>query len=982
LSLNSLIPKTTLINLEALSVLLIDCIAEWRNAETEDSRLAVEAKVISLIEKVIELDFEFEQVVQGSHLELNELETFYNEYFYIVRANLVRLQSIIRLFIAHSNTRQFITHQLTGRLKRIQQKQASLDIWKEDSKFAYAERFLNFDNLTTESNNLPLCNVDNKQGVLTLPQASVSEVKIKNIVIGGKSNGRPGNSDSDISNNQNPLALLASSGQFEYERLDSGPCILQLVCELSQVDIVNSVSIEPSLIGGAIDFEIRDIVFNKNSLESISIFDLVEKDLDKDFFNVSSLSKDSEWKITHLPVQAKSITFLFSTTSSSIIETATGSRERFGISLKSIKLNKVAYGDKGGIVSKQVSLPDNLFAGISFLDLYPKNSQLFTSDIEVSVDSGQTWQKDRNSSPEIGSTFLLNGIQNSLMWRLNIARNPEAFLNVKSLMAKDLDIFLFDSLLRTGSRENSPLEIKLPDTIESNVVFAMQPKILARGKKDSAIKLSEGKDQEIQVVLPITFEKERHINSFRVFVNNVEYTYSGSTPGALQYALSDDNHEILFDDSVKLNSEIKILLNKENLFFRETSDGFVAETDFVFDPDKSAIELEFVSKKKQLYNQILPQDEKLVKLEANTIDDSTFNIISDTGVALTPVSNRDDVISTANSYYLRPSDGFLELNSVTGVNKYKVVYSAQEKKTIAAKDFELALVHGKPQAIVIPKDKFVSDEKTETIGSLMDRYPELSSLSIDSLRTRTSYFANSTNNKQLSYPMVIPGSVTVSVDLFTNSLTPIEVPHIDGRTEFLGLIEMKDEETVSISSGGNNYVEFSLSAGEYFYHDMEVYFEDSTSFADEQDTRAEVLAGSVGDYHIDDAGLVTVNVGVGNVLPSGIKISYFYQDPTFSKVNKYSINYRKGLLFAGSNLNQSATINYKSASYVASYNLANILESVYDSKTNIISVKTETLHPVNNLVKIVWSKTKSESSLKEIENYFSPIVNIVGFRMN
>jgi hypothetical protein len=195
---------------------------------------------------------------------------------------------------------------------------------------------------------------------------------------------------------------------------------------------------------------------------------------------------------------------------------------------------------------------------------------------------------------------------------------------------------------------------------------------------------------------------------------------------------------------------------------------------------------------------------------------------------------------------------------------------------------------------------------------------------------------------------------------------------------------MEHEKTIALTpSGVNDYVEFNLSAGALWYGGFAVIFSDATTFSSKLGSRAAVLSGSVGDYFISPAGRVTVNVGIGNTLEEDIEIYYYYRDGSFDPVNKYSVDYERGILYTHSDLFTGATISYRASAYKISYDIGHGIEGVsYSPNGNVVQVRTESLLPINNLVKVIWTKAPPASDLIQLQRYFTPLIYLVAFRFN
>ena len=162
--------------------------------------------------------------------------------------------------------------------------------------------------------------------------------------------------------------------------------------------------------------------------------------------------------------------------------------------------------------------------------------------------------------------------------------------------------------------------------------------------------------------------------------------------------------------------------------------------------------------------------------------------------------------------------------------------------------------------------------------------------------------------------------------------------------------------------------------------DLGVIFSNNSVFANKVSTLAAVGTTQY-NYMITEAGVVHVNVGANQTLPNDIRLSYYYKDPTFDASNKYSVDYKNGILWSNTDLNDAATIQYKVSYCSISYDIANkIVESEYDGEKNLVTFSTENLHHMNPIVKVFWSKKVDTSSKTLLKDYFSPIIDLVAFR--
>jgi hypothetical protein len=239
-------------------------------------------------------------------------------------------------------------------------------------------------------------------------------------------------------------------------------------------------------------------------------------------------------------------------------------------------------------------------------------------------------------------------------------------------------------------------------------------------------------------------------------------------------------------------------------------------------------------------------------------------------------------------------------------------------------------------------------------------------------------FTGSTTAKQLSYENIVQGTVKVSGLFADTTVEAKEVVYIDGHSEFLGLIAMTAETTQETVATGST-VQFTLNAGALVWLDTGVSFSDSTVFA--------TLVGSVGavngtgKYFIEPTtGVVTVWVGPAGTLSGGIEITYLYRDANFNPLNTYSVEYRRGCLYSSTAMQSTGEITYKAADILCRYDVAVPVPSNYDPKSNTIEVRTDTLNPLNSLVKTIWVKDNGLPTLESLAPYYSPLLTKLEFR--
>jgi len=995
MSLNSTIGQTYLAETQALLSLLERYIPSWQGASTLEQRLLVEADAVATFERLSKLDLYMDSVAPGVHPDINDLGRVYSDYEFMLRLNSAKMNTLSTQFLKRFNSQQIALLELTGMMKRIRQKRAALSLWTRDSaKYVLAEHFLNFDALDSRFTSVSEADVDTNQGVLTLPILSKTKLVPKTARIGADSNGQPGNSDEEVQTNNNAPTFAVNGDPvnwFEYERMDVGPADLTLTVEFSQAKIINHLTIEPVNLGLSMPFDIVDITFNTSGSLETSIHDLVSSEFDPDFFTVKSIGNDSAWILSFLPIQASVVSFKFRQRQGYTINTTSTDnravqRKRFAIAIKDISLYQIEYDRSGGMNSKVLNIPGGLYGALPFADVWPQNRSFFTDWLEVSTDGGSSWKASSLplSTNDEPSNVLMDGSEKTFMWRLSLERNDTAFANLTSFTETVDPLLTTKSSLRTVNRNQSPVNIPLSEIPMDGRVFAIQPRVARRGDRYRGIYVGRGGGQSVSFELPFSLKNSAlDIDDLRVFVARREYerALDNTIIASNEWALSDDFREIFFGSALPDGSEIRVVFNEELLTLEERSDGYYHTMNLLFDPDKENIEVKYLPRDASRVIVVLPRNKVVIPFEHKYLLSDDFTLTSTSGTAYTEVLTKADVLaSVAAEYYVDYVNGVLYLAAELGSEIVRATYIHQTEVALSSDRFDVVIENNVPTGIRIGKTGFEAQEKAETVGSSVSSHI--------SIRTgvygpRADPFTGAADAKTLTYDCVIKGTLSVTDDLVNTTTVPEEVDFIDGHTEFLGLIPMTSEKTVAIESGTNTWVSFSLSARSLWHYDMSVVFSNSVVFGNELVYSSNVKVGSVGDYSVSLDGTVVVNIGVGGILQSGIPISYFYRNSSFDPANKYSVDYKNGVLYTHTDMNDDAIINYRAGCYKASYDIAREIDTYsYDTTTNVVSVRTEGLFSINNLVKVIWTEAPVTSELLELKRFFSPLVNVLAFRMN
>jgi len=995
MSINSLLSRKYLPELAGYRILLQAFAAQWNLANTLSERIEIEADTFSTFRKLLDLSYELESVTQFAHPVVGDFVDDQDRASQFLVANITKLKALTQMYLELYNNQQLALLELTGRLRRAKQKKAVLALWDDNLfKHVVAEGFLNLDKLNTAHGTGSRCWVDTMQGVLTLPKISSSKKIPHKIKIAASSNGQPGNSDEDITtNNIRPSFMLDGNPDtwFEYEKLDTGPLTLSVFCEFSMPTIINEFIIAPAALGTGVSFEIVDVLFNAGGEQELSLRDLVRGTVPEEFWTVKTVGNDIQWAVTFLPVKCQEVVVKLKQEHSYIIRSLTRDmrsveRSRYSIGIKNLYFNQAKYQPSGGIGSVEDKLPRNLFACSSHADVFPGSASLFKAALDVSFDGGESWKTDVLGIPSSeGTSVVLNGNEESYMWRLQLSRNDDAFRLVNSYTEDDI-AYDTDSIVRGVSKLFSPARIPLVDQPYNNEVFVLQPNLLTRASKmrDAIVLGRNGSSPSATLPFPIDIiEEDIDPDEIHIWVNGLEWerVSDENSLGNGKYMFREKYTEVTFIGGLDPNSTIKASMDPERMLLTEKSDGYYHEMEHLFDATKERIRIEGLNSSISNKTMVLPRGVSRIDLGHRNIIDGSIVFL---GLTLTKVNDRASLTSS-NTYFLDTVNGILHLyEGLTAGQVVTVKFQYQGTNKVGNNSFDLIMDGVRPLGVRIAKDALVAETLTDIVediagGQFLDLIDVRTGLGV----VRPSSFAGSNRALALSRDYIVRGSVVVSPGLFgysANTKAPSEVSYINGYAEFLGLLQMENEVTAETAAGASNKVVFTVAAGAAYHSNLDITFSNTTIFNNKKNSASDVLG--TGDWHIDNGtGSITVWVETGKTLPGGINLYYYYRDPDFDSANLFSVDYKRGIFYSSEDMVDSGKISYKASNYMVEYQIgAEVNAYTYDPSSNVVTVTTEGLSDLNSTVKIIWAESPIATSLEEMREYFSPLVSTIALR--
>lgn len=608
MSVNTLIEARHLPELKAFGQILQGYLARWEAARTVEERLTVEAQGVAVFEDLLKLAEKIDEVSPAQHPSSQDFAKRFAREGNLGAINAAKLSTIVRKYLDYFNNQNIAILELIGSLKRAKQKKAVLNLWdRSESKWLLAESFLNYDNLDTSFTAGQQAAVRVIQGALTLPIESSVKILPRKVLISSTSNGFPGNSDTDIqTNNSNPVFMLDGKPDtwFEYERMDSGPLTLSLVCDFNTESILNGLLIRPVSLLSGIDFQIDDVIFN-TSKGAKSLRDLVPDFLPESFWTVRNIGNDIFWETVFMPVVCKSLVIKLKQETEHSVKVSTSdrrevSRTRYAIGIKNLEFYQHRYKSSGGINSVSHNVPAGLYGLATSVEIFPKTNKLYDVDFRVSTDAGADWSDDILSFPQAKSTSVaLDGTPGSIIWRLTLERTNPAFENATSFTDEEIFHELRVSLSAV-SKLVSPMRAQLREKPFNKEVYVLQPKVgrmTDSNRKAVLLGIASGGTQTFNLpdsLLNLGLDYE----NLKVYVNNniwqrvdnltdLELPVSSLYDG--KYMLSEAQDQILLPNYLAGGSTVKYSFNEERMLFSERSDGYYYKMPRLFDPDKNNI---------------------------------------------------------------------------------------------------------------------------------------------------------------------------------------------------------------------------------------------------------------------------------------------------------------------------------------------------------------------------------------------------------
>ena len=863
----------------------------------------------------------------------NDLIKYYNLYKNILEAKKLAIQS---------------------KSKEIKQKLESLDSFSLAKKFSFKENFENMYYLSFNRIISTSLEVDTKANVVTLPVEEQLALDVRKIFIGSNSVGVAGN----FYNGQNKFVynLLNEfdDNGFEFFKVGTGPLKLILVFDLLANQILNQVDIVRNIDFNASNLSVKDITyFNDNKIVKIqSLIDTKYQSLDfKGATNKTTLS------IKHLPVYASKVKIEFVVSEYSFFN----EEKMYSLYLKSIKFLRNKYSNKGELNSSNITLRDNLFLVNAKMNSFPRKNSSIDTQLSLSIDTSGSFEQVTLDDNNVSSHIFLDGEAVDLNYKLNIEKNNN-ILEVLNPYEQENYFINPKTTQKIFSKETSPNLYAFTKDIKDNSLRIFQPKLAIRSSEleDQVILGSTSNNGVSLFVLPLNVNLLNiDIDDLRIYKNNNLLTKVNSQEELTEdsYFLSTNSKDIYVTNSDSKNITIGFLLKPKMPTVISQPEGYYVKIDEYFDYDKRNIKLKSYNIKNEIQESLLSTGSFIHFLKHSNIIENTFILQK-----LNPNTNQWETV--LNTEY--------NLDAYSGTLYYTTEVEARVSyKHYLVKDltnFEIWSNANEVQGVFIPSDDVRFVEITEPLNNTNEPI-DTSTINLrevfEGLRNP---LADPKKTFILSNTNIIKNSLFLDPDTFGQQETFEEIDYIDGFTEFLGLKHFEKDYIPFIEVNNNNQISFVLSQIPYSSNNFNIALYDG---------KHQKVTGYAASLNGKILTIVFNDNTYNGVVLSNWYLSYWYKSSDFKSYNTYSVNYETGVVYTSKEIEQSASFNvsYSIGGLSLNYHL---IEPVTDYELDLnnkkITLYTENLNPQNSLIKFLWFDNEPDPMLKNLKDYFSPIV--------
>jgi hypothetical protein len=918
--------------------------------------------------------------------------TSYEDFFTSVSERNLLIKNLVEnKFINYKNRMSLIEDTLISQKNKVLQKLAFLNHAANNYQKVFIEEFNNSEFIDGSNTTL---DIDKNSRIATLPISSSVVAKIEDIFLTEICNGISGSLDSSTNGNLWFTNDLNENTLFEYNKLDTGPCLLGIKYTFSELTI-NEIRIKTRLVNLTSSFKIKNIIFESSTFGSKTIKELC--DLEKQNLNIDYFSYDKNigYCIKFLPVKCSSITIEFEQTEYQNIyiqQTSQVSyRKVFTIAISEINFYSNTYNNEGILKSTIFELGNGLKGCDYKLEVYPKNNAYYESNMDLF---------EGNSSKSIS---LLENKFNLLIGNSSNF-NYKLYCKKVSLESNKNQIDSnFETLIESKSisryLDTNSNQITIDDVFLKESVFLCRPDIVKRSKnlEKSIIVNMEANSSQLtngvyknKVKVPMEILSLEGIKFFKGSESN-ECSYQINTSdSSITVNIGSNNFIGIQPLKVSLNSKKLIPILKIDTIYFEIKENF--------EPDKSKFKIYNLNNDQKTHTKTVNFDRS--NLDANSIFDLDRKNITQIYSLTSGNVNYDSFTNELNLNSIEGkfsfSDNFIQLLNTNENSSLTISYKYKDSKDIKIDDFEFWFKENSIKGIAIK----LNDLYVNTIEEAL----------------------KDTTNNQKKFKLNANGSMIVNSLGFSKQIFNGEnfefVDYIDGFKEFN--TEKESEDTIPDQE--MDYDQPLIG----FRINREIKYETSkliTTYNESKSTLKRQFTILVKDQ-ICDGYIVATDALMNNIIMelntdlsndsvpynkysqaiyslesnTGIfigkrddvilrkaKINYKYYLSS-EDTNKVSVDYLNSTVYTSKPIDNASTVlvTYKVCDVSADYSICLKLESelIETNQYQYNSSIESTVAPLNKNIRLYYGKIKNNYDIKDTFQYYSPLIYSIKLGFN
>lgn len=933
------------------------------------------------------------------------------------------LQNMQGVTLANFNYMASRMNRLQGKLKNVSSLLGDFilfsDLATKDALF-FSDSFNNTRRIEVNSPllNKEQCEIDQDQGILTLPIDRKAQTKITisdTPVINSNSNGVIGNNQElGASFHGNISDILDNNADtwFEYERVvtidDGVSLILDLTISLGEPRVVNFIRINPNNFGTRTPVEIvsLDTSLDGKVLTSIKddipIADFITQDEENTFVLAGSTSKFSgQGLFTFTPRKIKYVHITLRQNTPYLITSLNGTlKNRYAIGIRDVEVAALPYKSEGEIISTSFISTDEIrkLVLLSSQNPDPSTTSLLASiDHFVSPDNGVSWYQIRpkvsagtaNTTQTIPEVLDFNGVGPNAI----STTSPVFTLRYKATLKRNVDAFNSNTSELAQEKENTsdlftlpasaPFVFKLQKIAIPDSISVLDPDIGTFYDRTSSKAIAVGTGNKLVVPLPFdsipmfyskSWDGTKWITNsspnFIVTVGGVEWSsglLTGTNKNYLlttkQYSQSKLGLALEFGDgtsgaAVGQGQVISICFDNPAILSPSRGERHESEIPFPAARDTSRALL-FTYDPSETRTDILKKGAKTHKLKA--LIQSTSDTVPDTTGKYRMIFSDTGVFNTAVPF----KDGSSEFS---GSGQYSVDFTSgyvYSRDPVASTGDTTVTYVCEPITAIDKNDwSFVTLENGKPGVSISDKAYRTFPVLNEPVESSTNYFS-------LGNLSIVPGTI-IFKDATSGELPEElskEVSYIDGHQELLGVIKTS-EQLGSNDSTGN--ISIPLNMKIVSDPTLQIQFSRTDLFLSK---KANVGSLSIaGDWCVEYPStypptgrivvkLTTLNDDLGSV-------SYYYQDPQTILTNRYSVNYKTGEVYTYSTTPSNVVADYEYTSYGLIYTAARSIPKddwEFDATNNTVTLKDREVLANFKIPSIVQAGGAGSTKMYEVD---------------